>query len=243
MAIAGYLGEFPNATVVALGGGLTTPQFARQTGPTTPSTKREPPHGHPPPDPGGGPDASLSVPTDGTGRDDLGCGQPHRLWTTRGRAQTTYWRLGEPDVTWLSVDLAPVIELRAELLPPAPRVRSLAMSALDRAWLDEVDPSDGVFVCAEGLFMYLERAEVVALITDCAHRLPGGHSSSTRSTSLSVSQAARLPREIPGVTSSCEVALPFGRGVWGSRLLRRLANLPGVRDGRPSMTLLSFGRG
>jgi len=202
-AIAGYLAEFPNATVVALGEGL----------------------------------------------------------------QTTYWRLGDPRVTWLSVDLAPVVELREELLPAEPKVRTLAISALDRAWMDEVDPADGVFVCAEGLFMYLEPADVMALVTDCARRFPGGrlffdsipkaYSERTlkglRLTDrytvppmpfgLSASEAARLPAEIPEVASVSEAPLPLGRGLWGSRLMRRLVDLPAMRDWRPSMNLVSFGRG
>jgi O-methyltransferase involved in polyketide biosynthesis len=88
--------------------------------------------------------------------------------------QTSYWRLGSPDVDWLSVDLAPVIELRKALLPTESRITSLAMSALDRAWMDRVDPASDVFISVEGLFMYLDRADVLSLITDCARRFPGG---------------------------------------------------------------------
>jgi len=180
--------------------------------------------------------------------------------------QTTYWRLGDPDVDWLSVDLAPVVELREELLPAAPKVRTLAISALDRAWMDHVDPANGVFVCAEGLFMYLERADVMALITECARRFPGGKlffdsipkSFSDRTLKglrltdrytvppmpfgFSVSEAARLPGEIPDVAAAHEVPLPLGRGMWGSRLVRWVVDLPSFRDTRPSLTLLSFAR-
>jgi O-methyltransferase involved in polyketide biosynthesis len=178
--------------------------------------------------------------------------------------QTSYWRLGSPDVDWLSVDLAPVIELRKALLPDEPRVTSLAMSALDRAWLDHVDPANGVFISAEGLFMYLDRAEVMSLITDCAKRFPGGQlffdsipkwlsdltlkgmRLSNRYTappmpfSLPVREAARLPGQLPGVAGAREVPLPFGRGIWKSRVFRVLINLPVVREWRPTLTLLSF---
>ena len=45
--------------------------------------------------------------------------------------QTSYWRLGRPEATWLSVDLSDVIKLRERLLPHEPRIRHLAGSALD----------------------------------------------------------------------------------------------------------------
>lgn len=178
--------------------------------------------------------------------------------------QTTYWRLGRPDVDWLSVDVAPVLELRSRLLPAEPRVTSLATSVLDRSWLDEVDPGRGVFITAEGLFMYLERADVLSLIADCARRFPGGqlifdsipawysartlaglrvsdrYTTPPMPFSLSVSEARRLPAEIEGVASAVDVSPPLGRGPWRLRTLRALANRPPLRDHRPSITLLTF---
>jgi O-methyltransferase involved in polyketide biosynthesis len=178
--------------------------------------------------------------------------------------QTTYWRLGRPDVDWLSVDQEPVIGLRSRLLPAEPRVTPLAMSALDRSWLDGVDPRHGVFVTAEGLFMYLPRAEVLSLVADCARRFPGGqlifdsipawysertlaglrlsdrYTAPPMPFSLSVSQARRLPAEVEGVASAIDVSPPLGRGPWGSRTLRALANVPPLRDIRPAITLLTF---
>ncbi|TDV35925.1 class I SAM-dependent methyltransferase [Actinophytocola oryzae] len=180
--------------------------------------------------------------------------------------QTTYWRLRNPDIDWLSVDLPAVTRLREAVLPDEPRVTTLAMSALDRAWLDRVDPANGVFVSAEGLFMYLERAEVMSLIADCAGRFPGGRlffdsipkwfSARTVRGRLRLSdrytappmpfgftpaEAARLPREIPGVAGVRDLPLPLGRGIWMSRSARAAMNLPGVRELRPMLTSLSFG--
>lgn len=70
------------------------------------------------------------------------------------------------------------MDARAALFPADDLVVPLSMSALDRAWLDAVeeiaDPSAGVFVSAEGLFMYLEREDVLALVAECARRFPGG---------------------------------------------------------------------
>jgi O-methyltransferase involved in polyketide biosynthesis len=178
--------------------------------------------------------------------------------------QTTYWRLANPTISWLSVDLAAVTKLREALLPDEPGITTLAMSALDRAWLDHVDPANGVFISAEGLFMYLDRPDVLSLIADCAKRFPGGrlffdslpkwfsdrtlkgYRLSDRYTappmpfSFTVSEAARLPREIPGIADARDVPLPFGRGIWKSRSFRAVMNLPVVRDRRPSLTLLDL---
>ena len=164
--------------------------------------------------------------------------------------QTTYWRLGRPDVDWLSVDLAPVVKLREAQLPDEPRITMLATSALDRTWLDHVDPADGVFISAEGLFMYLDRAEVLSLIADCAERFPGGqlffdsipkwfsdrtmkgmrlsdrYLAPPMPFSLSVTEAAGLPRRIPGIGDVRDLPLPFGRGIWKSRAFRMVIDLP-----------------
>ena len=92
--------------------------------------------------------------------------------------QTSFWRLDHalPDAqfTWVSVDLPPVVELRRRLLPHSPRITHLAQSALDYTWIDEVDASNGVFITAEGLLMYLQPDEALGLIAQCARRFPGG---------------------------------------------------------------------
>ncbi|GIF49485.1 O-methyltransferase involved in polyketide biosynthesis [Asanoa ferruginea] len=178
--------------------------------------------------------------------------------------QTTYWRLGRPRVPWLSVDLAPVQELRTRLLPEEPWVTPLAASALDRSWMDRVDPAHGVFISAEGLLMYFDRADALSLIADCAARFPGGqlffdsipawlsartgrglrfsdrYTAPPMPFSLSVTEAARLVELIPRVVAATEIALPPGRGVWASRTVRILAARPPLRDRRPSLTLLDF---
>lgn len=178
--------------------------------------------------------------------------------------QTTYWRLGRPAVDWLSVDMATVTDLRRRLLPAEPRITTLAASVLDRTWMDHVDGARGVFITAEGLFMYLDRASVMSLVADCARRFPGGrlifdsipawysrltlrglrptrrYTAPPMPFSLSVSEAARLPGEVDGVASAVDVMPPPGRRRWRSRTMRGLANLPRLRDHRPAVTLLTF---
>ena len=92
--------------------------------------------------------------------------------------QTSFWRLDsavrDPQFRWVSVDLPPVIELREKLLPQPDRITNLAQSALDYSWMDRIDTADGVFITAEGLLMYLQPDEAMALIAECAKRFPGG---------------------------------------------------------------------
>ena len=178
--------------------------------------------------------------------------------------QTTYWRLGCPEVPWLSVDLAPVHELRARLLPAESRIEPMVASALDRSWLDRVDPDLGVFISAEGLFMYFDRDDVLSLIAACAARFPGGrlffdsvpawfsartlkglkltnsYTVPPMPFSLSVTQALQLPELIAGVETATDIKPPPGRGLWASRTVAALSDRPPLRDRRPSITLLTF---
>ncbi|PBC36493.1 methyltransferase [Rhodococcus sp. ACS1] len=178
--------------------------------------------------------------------------------------QTSYWRIGDPDVRWVSIDLPEVVALRRQLLPDEPNVTTLAVSALDRSWMDHVDTGRGVFVSAEGLLMYLPPDESLSLIGECARRFPGGRMMFdsvpkwfSRKTQkglrihgdytvppmpfhLSAGEAAELPARIPDVAFTREVALPLGRGLWGSAFLRRLSDLRPLRDSRPTLTLCGF---
>ncbi|MEU6701247.1 class I SAM-dependent methyltransferase [Pseudonocardia sp. NPDC046786] len=179
--------------------------------------------------------------------------------------QTTLWRVDPPKARWLAVDLAAVMELRAQLLPGDERVTPLALSATDRAWFDAVgDPEAGVFLCAEGLFMYLDEADVVALIAECAERFPGGRllfdsippwfsrrtmrgfALSDRFTAPPMPTGltpARIRRELgalPGVARVEGIEMPLGRGVWGSRTLRAVGSIPPLPQLAPSMHLLTF---
>src|SRR6185437_3755357 len=88
--------------------------------------------------------------------------------------QTSFWRLDNGELTWLSVDLEPIVRLRRQLLPASNRLRYCAQSALDYSWMDQVDDTNGVLITAEGLLQYLQRDAVFGLIAACAKRFPGG---------------------------------------------------------------------
>lgn len=185
--------------------------------------------------------------------------------------QTSFFRLdaagapGSNQFRWLTVDLPPMIELRRALLPTSDRVRMCAQSALDYGWMDEVEPDDGVFITAEGLLMYLQPEEALALIAECAQRFPGGQmmfdlppsgfaALSRRGLrtslryrvppmpfSLSVAEAADLVNTIPGVRAVHDVPSERGRGAVLNGLLWAVQRIPLLDPVRPVITLLEFG--
>jgi len=87
--------------------------------------------------------------------------------------ETQFQRCDDGKVRWLCVDVAETIAVRQRLLPATGRCRYLACSALDLAWLDDVDGAGGVFITAQGLLMYFEEAQVRELLQAIAARLPG----------------------------------------------------------------------
>jgi O-methyltransferase involved in polyketide biosynthesis len=183
--------------------------------------------------------------------------------------QTSFWRLNSrlpnAEFRWLTVDFQPIIELRQRLLPPSPRITNLAQSALDYTWMDKVDTSDGVFITAEGLLMYLQPDEAMGLITECARRFPGGQMifdlppvlvkklaprglrSSRRYRvppmpfSLSASQLADLVNTVPGVRAVHDLPIPRGRGLIFGKFYPAFWQLKLAKQHRGAFTLLEFG--
>jgi len=183
--------------------------------------------------------------------------------------QTSFYRLDAAGVghefRWLTVDLPPMIELREKLLPPSDRITMLAQSALDFTWRDFVDASDGVFITAEGLLMYLDPDDALALIRECAARFPGGgmmldnappffsrrtlkgFNLSDRYTAppmpfaMTPHDGVALARTVPGVRSATDIEYPTGRPMF-TVLGWRPFNRGPLSRYRPSITLLEFER-
>ncbi|ORA17435.1 class I SAM-dependent methyltransferase [Mycobacterium asiaticum] len=183
--------------------------------------------------------------------------------------QTSFWRLSsalpDPQFSWVSIDLAPIIELRRRLLPRSPRITELAQSALDYGWMDEIDTRDGVFLTAEGLLMYLQPHEALGLISKCAERFPGGElffdvpptivkkvaPNGMRSSkhyrvppmpfSLSPRRLAQLADTVPGIRAVHDVPMPKGRGWFFGTAYPALWQFPPVKPFRGAYTLLEFG--
>ncbi|KAA0113719.1 class I SAM-dependent methyltransferase [Mycolicibacterium sp. P9-22] len=184
--------------------------------------------------------------------------------------QTSFYRLNATGISdtfrWHTVDLPPIVALRDTLLPPSERVSTSAQSALDYSWMDDVDDSQGVFITAEGLLMYLQPAEALALITECAKRFPGGqmmfdlppywfawwarqgllrpslrYRVPPMPFSLSVGQAADLATTIAGVRAVHDVELPTGRGRVLNALIWASYRVPVIDQLRGVTTRLEFG--
>ncbi|MGY4712720.1 class I SAM-dependent methyltransferase [Mycolicibacterium sp. CBM1] len=158
--------------------------------------------------------------------------------------QTSFWRLDNGAITWVSIDLAPIVALRRQLLPPSDRLHHRAQSAFDPSWMDVVDDTDGVLITAEGLFQYLDRDSVFDLITQCASRFPGATlifdsvpqflSAYSIRRGIKVSKHYTAPpmpfwftaddydqlRALPGVRAVRELPMPPARGA----MLRRAAS-------------------
>jgi O-methyltransferase involved in polyketide biosynthesis len=183
--------------------------------------------------------------------------------------QTSFWRLdaGLPhaEFYWLTIDFEPIIDLRERLLPPSPRIISLAQSALDYTWMDKVEAGNGVFITAEGLLMYLQPAEAMGLISACASRFPGGQMvfdlppvlvkkvapkgmrSSRRYRvppmpfSLSSAQLADLVHTVPGIRAVQDLPMPQGRGWFFEKVFPAFWKFKPMRNFRGAYTLLEFG--
>jgi O-methyltransferase involved in polyketide biosynthesis len=84
-------------------------------------------------------------------------------------------RVDNGRVRWLDLDLPEVIALRRRFLPESDRMRFVASSVLDLAWLDLLpdEPGHRILFVAEGLLMYLPPEGVRALVTTLLDRRPG----------------------------------------------------------------------
>ena len=182
--------------------------------------------------------------------------------------QTSFWRLDPsiPDAQfrWLSVDLPAVIALREKLLPASPRITALGQSALDYSWMDHVDASEGVFITAEGLLMYLQPNEAMDLIAACARRFGSGQmffdlpptivkhvapngmrASKTYRVppmpfSLSINQLRALVGTVPGLTAVRDVPMPRGRGFFFSTVFPAVWGFGPAKPFRGVYALLEF---
>ncbi|MEM8685919.1 MAG: class I SAM-dependent methyltransferase [Pseudomonadota bacterium] len=86
---------------------------------------------------------------------------------------TAFWRINDPRIKWLSVDVPEASEFRRTMLPTDPRLQHLECSALDFRWMDEVVRSSPPFITACGLLMYFKEPEVRRLLCAIAKRFPG----------------------------------------------------------------------
>lgn len=79
-----------------------------------------------------------------------------------------------PGVEWFDVDFPDVIALRERFYPVREHYRTIATSITDLAWLDEIPADRPVLVLAEGVSMYLEEEQALALIRRVVERFDSG---------------------------------------------------------------------
>lgn len=168
--------------------------------------------------------------------------------------ETAFERVDDGRVRWLGVDLPKVAELRGRLLgDEGRRHRFHAGSALDPAWMDDVDAERGVLITAQGLLMYLQPEEVYGLLTACAARFPGqamvfdtvprvfaaltrrgvmrtpgGFSAPPMTWAMDAGERAALARRVPEIAALEELPLPRGRGRTWTTVAPLLSHVPVV---------------
>lgn len=183
--------------------------------------------------------------------------------------QTSFWRLDAAvpgaQFRWVSVDFPPVIALRERLLPASRRITSIGQSALDYSWMERIDATEGVFITAEGLLMYLQPDEAMDLIAQCARRFPGGQmffdlpptiikkvfKNGIRSSkvyrvppmpfSLSINELRDLVGRVPGLKAVHDVPMPRGRGFFFKTLFPAFWRFGPLKPFRGVYALLEFG--
>jgi len=87
--------------------------------------------------------------------------------------ETQRFRVASDESLRLSVDLPEAVAIREHFIAPNDTHRHVALSALNRAWSDEVPEERPVYVTAQGLLMYLPEGQVRTLLQDLAERFPG----------------------------------------------------------------------
>lgn len=95
---------------------------------------------------------------------NLGCGM-----------DTQFWRIDNGTIRFFDLDLPEVIELKRSLLQETDRYKMLGCSVFDYKWLDTVlaDENPVIFL-VEGLFMYLPKQDVKALLSEMGQRVKAG---------------------------------------------------------------------
>ena len=137
--------------------------------------------------------------------------------------ETQFWRLDNGRMRWVTVDLPETLKLRQQVLPDGPRQRSHAGSALDKVWLDGLDPAQPVLVTAQGLLPYFQREQVHELIAAIASRLP----SSSLVFDVVPARMLQMARQRPDRESA--QANRLGHGYSTPKNARRSARSPASR--------------
>jgi hypothetical protein len=125
--------------------------------------------------------------------------------------ETQFWRVDNGLVEWRSVDLPEVIAMRREILPSHERNILIESSVTDPRWLETIAADRPTLITAQGLLMYLDRADVVQLLQNLAAKfgradilfdtVPEWMSRRTTTTGMKLNRVYPIP------------PMPFGVGI------------------------------
>lgn len=92
---------------------------------------------------------------------NLGCG-----------FDTRYWRIDHKKCTYIELDLPELVEIKKDILKDHLSYELIGCSALDSLWIDRVTSKGNrnFLLIAEGLFMYLPKADVIHLFKTFSER-------------------------------------------------------------------------
>ena len=93
---------------------------------------------------------------------NLGCG-----------LDTTFAECDNGSCHGYNIDFPDVIGIRDEILPPGERETSIACDLRDHSWMEQVDGTKGAVFFASGVFYYMKKEEVRALLDAIAKHFPG----------------------------------------------------------------------
>lgn len=93
---------------------------------------------------------------------NLGCG-----------FDTRYWRIDNKNCKYIELDLPELIEIKKEILKEHLNYQLIGCSVLDTSWIDTITKrgNSNILLLAEGLFMYLPKADVANLFKTISERL------------------------------------------------------------------------
>ncbi len=91
---------------------------------------------------------------------------------------TTFKRVDNGSVLWINIELPDVAELRQMLIPDSLREKTIAKSALDFTWMDDIAPlimGRPLLFMAAGVLCYFEPNDVKTLFQKLAGAYPSAH--------------------------------------------------------------------
>lgn len=83
---------------------------------------------------------------------------------------TRFYRMDNGQLTWIELDLPDSIAVRQQLMQETERHYTLATSALDTQWMDDLASDQPTLFIVEGLLMYLTEDEIKGMLSAIADR-------------------------------------------------------------------------